>query len=225
MSATPPRLLQRCVAEGLGTFGLVFAGCGAVVANELSGGAVTHVGVSATFGWIVAAMIVLFGPVSGAHLNPAVSLGFWMAGELEGRDVPAFVASQCLGALVASASLAFLYPAATQLGVTQPIGAVLPAFVMEVLLTMILMSVILACAVGHALPAFAAALMIGGTVGLCALFGGPLTGASMNPARSLGPALVSGQIGALWLYLTAPPLGAALAVWLYQFVWRGVRPD
>ena len=182
---------RRLLAEGLGTFGLVFAGCGAVVANELSGGAVTHVGVSIVFGAIVMMMIVAFGPISGAHINPAVTIALWAARQFEAREI----------------------------------GGVGPAFAMEVLLTTILMLVIMACAVGHQLSAFFAGLTIGATVALCALFGGPLTGASMNPARSLGPAVVSGDVSVLWLYCAAPVLGALVAVFLYKLLWAETVVD
>lgn len=217
--------VRRLLAEALGTFGLVFAGTGAAVANDLSGGAVTHVGISIVFGAIVMMMVVAFGPISGAHINPAVTIALWAGREFEGREVIPFILSQCVGAVAASAVLRGLYPEAGTLGATVPIGGAGPAFVMEVLLTTILMLVIMACAVGHKLTAFAAGLTIGGTVALCALFGGPLTGASMNPARSLGPALVSGELSHLWLYCTAPIVGALLAVGLYHAIWAGTTVE
>lgn len=216
---------RRLLAEGLGTFGLVFAGCGAVVANELSGGAVTHVGVSIVFGAIVMMMIVVFGPISGAHINPAVTIALWAARQFEAREVVPFILAQCAGALAAAATLRRLYPEVTTLGATLPIGGVGAAFAMEVLLTTILMLVIMACAVGHQLSAFFAGLTIGATVALCALFGGPLTGASMNPARSLGPAVVSGDVSVLWLYCAAPVLGALVAVFLYRLLWAETAVD
>ena len=210
----------RCyVAESLGTFALVFAGTGAVVADALSGGAVTQVGISIVFGAIVMMMVVAFGPISGAHINPAVTVAFWVAREFEGREVVPYILSQCVGAIAASGLLLWMYPTTPTLGQTLPIGAAAPAFVMEVFLTTLLMLVILACAVGHRLTAFFSGLTIGGAVMLCALFGGPLTGASMNPARSLGPALVSGDLSTLWLYWAAPITGALLAVGLYRALW------
>ena len=211
--------VRRYVAESLGTFALVFAGTGAVVADALSGGAVTQVGISIVFGAIVMMMVVAFGPISGAHINPAVTIALWAAREFEGREVVPYIISQCVGAIVASGLLLWMYPTTPTLGPTLPIGAAAPAFVMEVFLTTLLMLVILACAVGHRLTTFFAGLTIGGAVMLCALFGGPLTGASMNPARSLGPALVSGDLSTLWLYWAAPITGALLAVGLYRVLW------
>ena len=217
--------VRRFAAEVLGTFALVFFGTGAVVSNELSGGAVTHVGISIVFGIVVMAMVVAFGPISGAHMNPAVTVGFWCARQLDGKDVMPYIAAQCVGAIAASATLRGLYPASETLGATLPAGAVAPAFAMEVILTTVLMLVILACAVGHKLAAVAAGLTIGSTVALCALFGGPLTGASMNPARSLGPALVSGDLQYMGLYTAAPLLGGLLAVALYRAVWQDTTLD
>ncbi|MCR9094311.1 MAG: aquaporin [bacterium] len=217
--------VRRLLAELLGTFGLVFAGCGAVVANDLSGGAVTHMGISIVFGAIVMMMVVAFGPISGAHINPAVTIAFWAAKEFEAREVVPFILAQCVGALAGAATLRGLYPEATTLGATLPIGGLGPAFAMEVLLTTILMLVIMACAIGHKLSAFFAGLTIGATVALCALFGGPLTGASMNPARSLGPAVVSGDVSVLWLYCAAPVLGALAAVFLHRVVWADTSLD
>lgn len=203
---------KRWVAEGIGTFALVFAGTGAIVVNDVSGGAVTHVGIAVTFGLIVMAMIYAVGDISGAHLNPAVTLGFWAARRLPVQDALPYVVSQCAGALVASALLRVLFASHATLGATLPAGPDSQSFVLEVVLTFFLMFVILGVATGAKEKGITAGIAIGGTVGLAALFAGPICGASMNPARSLGPALMAGELGDLWIYLAAPPVGAALAV-------------
>ena len=208
--------MRRCLAEALGTFCLVFAGTGAVVINDVSGGAVTHVGVAVTFGLVVMAMIYAVGDVSGAHLNPAVTCGFWLAGRMRAAAVVPYVAAQLAGALAASAVLRVLFPDHPTLGTTVPAGAVSQSFLLEAVLTLILMFVILGVSVGPKEKGLMAGIAVGGVVGLEAMFAGPVCGASMNPARSLGPALMSGNLAHLWLYLAAPLLGAALAVpfWL-----------
>lgn len=197
-------------AETLGTFALVFAGTSAIVVD--SGGAVSHVGVALTFGLVVFALIAALGDVSGAHFNPAVTCGFWLARRFPGRLVLPYVACQCVGALLASIAVRLLFPAATGLGGTAPAGPAWQSWALEVLLTAFLVFVILSVSTGAAEKGITAGLAIGAVVGLEALFAGPVSGASMNPARSLGPAIVSGQTDALWLYLTAPLAGAALAV-------------
>jgi aquaporin NIP len=204
--------MKKLFAECLGTFCLVFAGTGAIVINQTTGGAISHVGVALTFGLIVMAMIETLGDVSGAHLNPAVTIGFWTAKRFPGSQVLPYIVSQCTGALLASGLLKLLFPANATLGATLPAGPVMQSFVLEVVLTMILMLVILSITHGAREKGLTAALAIGGTVGLEAMFAGPICGASMNPARSLGPALVSGQLEHLWIYLTATVLGALLAV-------------
>ena len=203
---------RKLAAEAIGTYVLVFAGTGAIIVNEVSGGAVTHVGVALTFGLVVFAMIAALGDVSGAHLNPAVTVGFALARRLDWRFVGPYVASQLLGAMAASVTLRLLFPAAPNLGITQPVGPAMQTMALEVLLTAALMFVILGVTSGAKEKGLTAGLAIGATVGLESLFAGPITGASMNPARSLGPAIMSGQIAWLWIYLVAPPLGAALAV-------------
>jgi aquaporin Z len=204
--------MQKLFAEGFGTFALVFAGTGAIVVNDLSGGVVTHVGVAITFGLVVAAMIHAVGDVSGAHLNPAVTFGFWLARRLPGTDVGPYVASQLVGAGLASASVRAIFGAHPHLGATLPTIGAGPAFLLETVITLLLMFTILNVATGAKEKGVAASFASGGVVALAALFAGPMTGASMNPARSLAPALVSGQVGGLWIYLAAPVLGAALAV-------------
>ena len=204
--------MQRLVAEAIGTFALVFAGTGAIVVNDLSQGAVTHVGIALTFGLVVAAMIYAVGDVSGAHLNPAVTFGFWIAGRLPAADVAPYVASQLLGAGVASLLVRGVLGAHPTLGSTLPAGGAAQAFALEVVVTFLLMFTILSVATGAKEKGITAGLAIGGVVALAALFAGPISGASMNPARSLAPALVSGQLPHLWIYLAAPPLGSGLAV-------------
>lgn len=208
--------MNRYLAESIGTFALVFAGTGAIVVDATSGGVVTHVGVALTFGMIVMVMIYAVGEVSGAHFNPAVTIGFAFARRLPAAEIAPYVAAQCAGAVVASASLRLLFPAATSLGATVPAGPVAQSFVLEIVVTFFLMFVILAVSTGAKEKGITAGIAIGSTVALCALFAGPVSGASMNPARSLGPALVSGGaaggLAALWIYLIAPVAGAGIAV-------------
>jgi MIP family channel proteins len=200
------------MAEALGTFALVFAGTGAIVINDQTGGTVSHVGIGLTFGLIVLAMIYALGDVSGAHLNPAVTLGFFAARRLERRCVLPYLGSQCLGALVASLTLRFMFPSNKTLGETLPAGADLQSFVLEAILTFILMFVILSVSTGSKEKGVLAGVAVGSVIALEAIFAGPISGASMNPARSLAPALVSFRLDHIWLYLTAPVLGALLAV-------------
>jgi len=206
------KCVSRLVSEGIGTFMLVFAGTGAIVVNEVSGGVVTHVGVAITFGLVVMAMIYAFGETSGAHLNPAVTMGFAAAGRMRGVMVPAYIAAQVVGALAASVLLRALFPENARLGATIPTGAAWRSFVFEVVLSWMLMLVILRVTSGSKESGLMAGIAIGGVVGLEALFAGPISGASMNPARSLGPAVVSGMHQSLWVYLAAPVVGALLAV-------------
>jgi MIP family channel proteins len=204
----------------LGTFGLVFAGCGAIMVNHLSSGQVTHVGVGLVFGLIIAAMIYATGHISGAHLNPAVTLGFVLARHLPVQRLVGYWCAQLVGAIAAAACLRFLLGNVARIGATVPAGSggAWQSFGLEALLTFFLMFVIMAVATDTRAVGQAAALAIGATVGLEALFAGPISGASMNPARSFGPALVSGTWTALWVYVTAPFLGAAAAALLYRWL-------
>jgi aquaporin Z len=204
--------MRKWAGEFLGTFALVFAGTGAIVINDVSGGTVSHVGVALTFGLVVLAMIYAVGDVSGAHLNPAVTLGFLAARRLHVGQVLPYVVSQCLGAVFASATLRLLFPDHSTLGATRPAGPVLQSFVLEAILALLLMFVILSVSSGAKEKGLMAGVAVGAVIGLEALFAGPISGASMNPARSLAPALVAGQFRDLWIYLTAPCLGACLAV-------------
>ncbi len=204
--------MKRLLAEFLGTFSLVFAGTGAIVINEASQGAVGHVGIALTFGLIILAMIYTFGDVSGAHFNPAVSIGFAVSGRFDWRAVPPYVAAQTGGAIAASAVMRFLFPSSQLLGATMPAGAVSQSFVLELILTAILMLTILSVSAGAREKGVTAGIVVGAVIGLEAMFAGPISGASMNPARSLAPAIMSGHLENLWLYLLAPVAGALLAV-------------
>jgi len=203
---------KKLWAEFLGTFCLVFAGTGAIIINEASGGAIGHAGIAMTFGLIVLAMVYTLGDVSGAHLNPAVTLGFCIARRFSLRQALPFIGAQCSGAIVASLTLKFLFPLSRTLGATLPSGASGQSFVLEFLLTAILMFVILGVSTGAKEKGITAGIVVGAVIGLEAMFAGPISGASMNPARSLAPALVSLNLGALWIYLLAPSLGALAGV-------------
>lgn len=210
MTTTP--LLRKLLAELFGTYALVFAGTGAIVIDAVSGGAVTHVGVALTFGLIVLAMIYTVGDISGAHLNPAVSIGFTVAGRLPFSELPPYIAAQITGALLASMTLHFLFPQNALLGATLPAGSAQQSFILEVILTLFLMLVILNVSHGAKEKGITAGIAVGATIALEALFAGPICGASMNPARSVAPAIVSGHLEHLWIYLLAPITGALLAV-------------
>jgi len=205
-------LMKKLSAEFIGTFALVFAGTGAIVINETSGGGVTHVGVALTFGLAVLAMIYTLGDVSGAHLNPAVTLGFWAARRFPGREIPGYLTAQIAGALLGSLILKFLFPANVNLGATHPAGSAMQSFALEIILTFLLMFVILNVSTGAKEKGITAGIAVGAVIALEALFAGPICGASMNPARSLAPALVAGHLSDLWVYLLAPTLGALVAV-------------
>lgn len=203
---------QKWLAEALGTFTLIFAGTGAIVINQASGGVITHGGIALTFGLVVLAMIHTFGDVSGAHLNPAVTAAFAAAGRFPWREVPAYLSAQAVGAFAASGLLHFLFPESAHLGATLPAGSAAQSFVLEVVLTAVLMLTVLSVSTGAKEKGITAGIAIGSVIGLEAMFAGPICGASMNPIRSLAPALVSGTWEHLWIYLTAPLLGALIAI-------------
>jgi aquaporin NIP len=214
--------MRALAAEAVGTFALVFAGCGAIVVDAKTG-QLGHLGVALTFGLVIMVMIYALGHVSGAHLNPAVSLAFALGRHFPWPRVGAYWAAQAAGALAGAALVRASLGNVAHVGATLPSGSQAQSFLWELVLTFFLMLVITAVATDTRAVGEAAAIAVGGTVGLDALFGGPVSGASMNPARSLGPAVVSGDLHALWLYLVAPPLGAALGLLTYQFL-RGEHP-
>ncbi len=220
---TTKPLLVACVAEGIGTFGLVFAGCGAIMIDSISHGQITHVGVGLVFGLVIAAMIYATGHLSGAHLNPAVTLGFVLARHFPLSKLAGYWLAQLTGASLAALLLRLLLGDVAHLGATTPADNPWQAFGFEVVLTFFLMFVIMAVATDARAVGQAAALAIGATVGLEALFAGPISGASMNPARSMAPALVSGTWSALWVYLTAPFVGAGIAALSYRWLREASR--
>ncbi|MFT5077579.1 MAG: aquaporin NIP [Planctomycetota bacterium] len=209
---------KRLIAETIGTFGLVFCGTGAMVINDFTGGVVTHPGVAITFGLIVMGMIYAFGDISGCHINPAVTIGFAYAKKFPWKEVPAYITVQLIGAFLASALLWYLFPTSETLGATLPAIAHIKVFILEVLLTFLLMVVIINVSTGSKEIGPTAGIAIGGIVLLEAMFAGPITGASMNPARSIAPAIMSGNVEGLWIYIFAPILGCFLAVVSCQLV-------
>lgn len=212
-------LLNKLAAEFTGTFVLVLAGTGAVVANEVSGGAVSHVGIALAFGLAILTMAYAVGDVSGGHFNPAVTLGLWLARKFPGRSVGAYVGAQTAGALVASATLWCLFGNVASLGATTPAGPLAQSFAIEALATAALMFVVLNVTSGAKETGAFGGIAVGAVITLGVMFAGPVSGGSMNPARSLAPALFSGALAPLWVYLLAPCVGAAAAVGM----WRATR--
>ena len=206
--------MKREIAELIGTFSMVFCGCGAMTINEITGGSITHVGVAITWGLIVMAMIYAFGEISGAHFNPAVTIAFAVAKTFNWSDVPKYILFQIIGASIAIGILWVLFPESNSFGHTYPAHGFEPykAFILELLLTFFLMVVIINVSTGSKEIGTMAAIAVGSVILLEAMFAGPMTKASMNPARSLAPAIISGHLNDLWLYLIAPIIGAVLAV-------------
>jgi len=202
--------MKKYLAELIGTFALVFCGTGAIVINDVTNGTVSHVGVGITFGLIVMVMIYAFGSISGAHINPAVTIAFSLTDRFERKNLIGYIIAQILGAFLASGILRFLFAEHEHLGTTTPFGSWHQTFILEVILTYFLMLVILFVSQNKAASQFTA-IAVGATVMLEAIFAGPITGASMNPARSIAPAIVSGNVADLWIYVVATIIGAVLA--------------
>ncbi|MCG8377938.1 MAG: MIP family channel protein [Proteobacteria bacterium] len=205
-------MFRLALSEFIGTFIMVFAGTSAIVINDLHAGVIGHLGISLVFGLVVAAVIYTLGNISGAHINPAVTIGFWLARRLPGEKVFPYIIAQISGAITASIFVLLLFADHSTLGATLPSGTNLQSFLLEIVLTFILMLTIINVSTGSKEQGMMAGLVIGGVVALEALFAGPVSGASMNPARSIGPGLVSGNIHQLWIYIAAPVIGASLSI-------------
>jgi MIP family channel proteins len=219
-----PDLARRAIAEALGTYALLALGTGAIVVDQEHPGTIGPAGVAAAFGLAVAAIIFAIGHLSGAHINPAVTLAFASGRHFPWREVPVYMLAQLAGALAASASLVLVFGSGPDLGVTAPSGiGDLAAVAIEAALTGFLVVVVLAVATDTRAAGALAAVAVGATIALEALVFGPVTGASMNPARSIGPALVSGEVADLWIYLVGPIVGALVGVGIYEVI-RGGRP-
>ena len=206
--------MKKLIAECLGTFAMIFCGCGAMTINEITNNSITHVGVATTWGLIVMAMIYAFGETSGAHFNPAVTIGFAFAKKFAWKEVPKYILSQAIGAIFAAFLLWFLFPESQFLGETTPAVGFLPykAAILEFLLTFFLMVVIINVSTGSKEIGTMAAIAVGSVILLEAMFAGPMTKASMNPIRSIASALFTGNFQHLWLYIIAPVLGSIAAV-------------
>ena len=211
-------VLRNFLSELVATFILVVTGCGAVAVESLHAGSIGSLGICIVFGLVVTAMVYATGHVSGAHINPAVTIAFASAGHFSWKQVPVYIVAQCLGAIAACALLSGMLGPEAALGVTAPSGSVMQALVMEIVVTFVLMFSIAGVATDGRAHGVLAGASIGGTVALCALFGGPISGASMNPARSLGPALVAGEWTAFWIYIVGPLIGALAGMWAYEAI-------
>ncbi|MBT8303039.1 MAG: MIP family channel protein [Bacteroidia bacterium] len=211
-------LFKTSFAEFIGTFLLVFFGTGAIVVDDVYNGIVGHLGISVAFGLVVLIVIYAIGEISGAHLNPAVSLGFFAAKRMPFNKTVWYIIAQILGAILASMALKGLFPESMTLGETMPSGSIMQTIITEIILSFTLMFVIINVATGSKEQGITAGLAIGFTVLICALVGGPISGASMNPARSIGPAMVSFEIHHLWIYILAPIVGAILGVLVWKLI-------
>ena len=215
-------VFKKYFAEAMGTFALVFAGCGAIVVDETGIGSIGHLGISMIFGLVVMAMIYSYGNISGAHFNPAVTVSFLAARRISLKDAGLYIAAQIIGAILASAILRFMFPGFITLGVTAPSGNTIQSFVIEMLLAFLLMTVILNVSTGHMEKGIMAGISIGAAVFIAAALGGPVSGASINPARSLGPAILAGNFSYLWIYMTAPVLGTVAAVPAFHIIHKKI---
>lgn len=209
--------MKKYWAELMGTYIMVFAGTGAIIVNDVYG-SVSHLGIGLTFGLVVMAVIYSIGSISGAHINPAVSIAFWVSKRFSGKEVLPYIISQFLGAILASLTLSFMFPQHELLGATLPAGSWEQSFVMEFILTFILMFVILLMSEGSKEVGVMTGFAVGMVVAFEAIFAGPVSGASMNPARSLAPAIVSGHLTHLWLYILATTLGASASVFAVRLI-------
>jgi aquaporin NIP len=210
--------MKKYLSEYLGTFILLFVGTGSVIVNQHTNGALGLTGIATVWGFVIIALIYSFGDISGAHFNPAVSIAFAVDNRFTWKEVPAFLLAQLAGALSASFVLHYLFPDNETLAITQPSGTAAQSFILELLMTFILMLVILRVSTGAKEKGITAGIAIGGTVWMLVLFGGPICGTSLNPTRSLAPAIVSGHFNALWIYLTAPFAGTLSAVFVHRIL-------
>jgi aquaporin NIP len=212
--------MKKFISEFSSTFFMVFAGTGAIVINQESGGVITHLGIAITFGLVVIAMIYAFGAYSGAHMNPAVTIALAIGNHFPKKEVALYVVAQLLGAIAASGLLKLLFPSNELLGSTHPSGTNIQSFVLEILLTLFLMFTILSTTKEKNNYA---GIIIGFVVLLEALFAGPICGASMNPFRSLAPALLSGNLQSVWIYLAGPLVGAIVGMYVFKFLNSGSK--
>lgn len=211
-------LFKSSLAEAVGTFILVFIGCGAILVNESSGGALGHAGIAMTFGLTVMTVIFAIGHVSGAHINPAVTIALLMIKRVSLTKTMCYCVAQIIGAVLAAIALKYTVATGDNLGVTMPVGSTTQAFLMEMVMTAFLVFMVVGLVTDPRASSSLGAIAVGGVIAVDAFVGGPITGASMNPARSLGPALVSGQLEHIWLYIFAPLIGGMIGAGLYWMI-------